>query len=76
MIRHLSTMDLGSVAARGGSLEVNGAHFTAMDLRSIAGRLQPGATLKVFNCQKFNTMDLGSIAARAPGQVIFSGPNE
>lgn len=73
MIRHLSALDLGSVAGRGGSLEVNGAQFNALDLGSIAARLQPGATLKIFNCQRFSALDLGSIAARKPGQVIFSG---
>lgn len=72
MIEHLSALDLGTVASRGGSLEVNGARFSALDLGTIASRLAGGATLKVHNSARFSALDLGSIASRKPGQVIFA----
>jgi hypothetical protein len=71
MIQHLSALDLGGIAARGGSLEVNGQQFSAMDLGGIAARLSNGATLKVHNSACFSALDMGGIAARKPGQVVF-----
>ncbi|SDK14290.1 MULTISPECIES: hypothetical protein [Bradyrhizobium] len=71
MIQHLSALDLGGIAARGGSLEVNGQQFSALDLGGIAARLSDGATLKVHNSACFSALDIGGIAARNPGQVIF-----
>ena len=71
MITHLTAFDLGGIAARGGSLEVNAGQFTALDLGGIAARLSDGATLKLHNSSCFNALDLGGIAARKPGQVIF-----
>ena len=73
MLKHLNVLELGGIAGRGGSLEVNGAQFNASELGGIAARLKHGATLKVYNCQKFNSLELGGIAARAPGQVTFTG---
>jgi hypothetical protein len=72
MIKHLSALDLGAVAARGGSLEVNGPTFSALDLGGIAARLANGATLKINNSACFSALDMGGIAARKPGQVIFA----
>lgn len=71
MIEHLSAMELGGVAARGGSLEVNGQRFSAVDLGGIVARLQPGAFIKIHNSKCFSAMDMGGIAARKPGQVVF-----
>lgn len=72
MIKHLNALDLGGIAARGGSLEVNGPSFTAFDLGGIAARLSDGATLKIHNSACFTALDMGGIAARKPGQVIFA----
>jgi hypothetical protein len=71
MIRHLTAIELGGIAARGGSLEVNASQFTAVDLGGIAARLSDGATLKLHNSACFNALDLEGIAARKPGQIIF-----
>lgn len=72
MIEHLTATDLANIAARGGSLEVNGQRFTALDLGTIAARLQPSAHLKICNCAAFTAYEIETIAARKPGQVIFS----
>jgi hypothetical protein len=72
LIKHLSALDLGGIAARGGSLEVDGAQFSPLDLGGIAGRLASGATLKIHNSSRFSALDMGGIAARMPGQVIFA----
>jgi hypothetical protein len=71
LIQHLSAVDLGGIAARGGSLEVSGGQFSPADLGSIAARLSDGATLKIHNSARFSALEMGSIAARMPGQVIF-----
>ena len=71
MITHLTEFELGGIAARGGSLEVNAGQFTAHELAGIAARLSDGATLKLHNSSCFTAFDLGGIAARKPGQVIF-----
>ena len=72
MISGLSALDLGGIAARGGSLEVDGTKFSALDLGGIAARLLPGATLKIHNSDRaLSALDMGGIAARKPGQVIF-----
>jgi hypothetical protein len=65
-------MDLGGIAARGGSLEIDGAAFSALDLGGIAARLAHGATLKICNSPHLSALDMGGIAARKPGQVIFA----
>lgn len=72
MIKHLSALELGGLAARGASLEVDGSQFATPDLQSIAARLIAGATLKVHNSKSKSATDLGSIAARKPGQVILA----
>ena len=71
MIRHLSALELGGIASRGGSLEIDGAQFTALDLGGIAGRLSNGATLKIHNSHHLSAHDMGGIAGRKRGQVIF-----
>jgi hypothetical protein len=72
MIQHLSTVELGGIAARGGSLEINAAAFSALDLGGIAARLAHGATLKIHNSAAFSALEMGGISARMPGQVIFA----
>jgi hypothetical protein len=73
VINHLSALELGGVAARGGSLEVDAASFSALDLGGIAARLTDGATLKICNSSAhLSAVDMGGIAARKPGQVIFA----
>lgn len=72
MLAHLSAAELGGVAARGASLEVDGRRFNAGELGGIAARLIPGAYLRVCHSEKFSAADLGGIAARRPGQVIFT----
>lgn len=72
MIEHLSALELGSVAARGASLEVNGQRYSALDLGSVAARLHAGAHLKIMHSERFSALEIGSIAARKPGQVIFA----
>jgi hypothetical protein len=72
MIEHLSALELGGIAARGGCLEVNGAQFSALDLGGIAARLAHGATLKIFNSNSKSSLEIGAIAARKPGQVTFT----
>jgi len=71
MLTHLNALDLGAVAARGASLEVDGARFSAVDLGAVAARLTDGAFLRIGNAQRFSALELGSIAARKPGQVVF-----
>jgi len=72
MIEHLSHVQLVNIATRGGSLEVNGARFSAAELIDIAVRLQPGASLKIYNCNSKSEKDLINIASRKnQGQVIF-----
>jgi hypothetical protein len=72
MIGHLSALDLGVVAARGGSLEVDGSRFSALDLGGIAARLTPGTFLKICNSAHLSALDMGGIAGGKPGQVIFA----
>lgn len=72
MIEHLNALELGGIAARGGSLVINGARFNALELGQIASRLSNGATLQIMNSARFSALELGGIAARKPGQVIFS----
>jgi hypothetical protein len=72
VINHLSARELGGIAARGGSLEVNGAPFSAIDLGGIAARLTDGITLKIGNSAHLSAVEMGGIAARRPGQVIFA----
>jgi hypothetical protein len=71
LIQHLSADEFGGIAARGGSLEVNGVQFSAADLGGIAARLSHGATLKIHNSARWNADEMGGIAARKSGQVFF-----
>lgn len=72
MIERKTALELGGIAARGGSLEVNGAGYSALELGGVAARLSDGATLKVMNSDRFTALELGGIAARKPGQVTFA----
>lgn len=72
MIQGKTALELGGIAARGASLEVNGAAYTALELGGVAARLTNGSTLKVMNSNGFSALELGGIAARKPGQVIFA----
>ncbi len=72
MINHLTALDLQGIASRGGSLEVDGAVYTAMDLQGIAIRLTPGAHLKIHNSKTKTALDLQGIASSKPGQVVFA----
>jgi hypothetical protein len=46
MIEHLSALELGGIASRGASLEVNGAQFSAEELGGIAKMLTDNALSK------------------------------
>lgn len=71
MISHLNSLELGAIAARGGSLEVDGSCYNSLELGSIAARLAGGATLRIHNSSSLNSLEMGAVAARKPGQVIF-----
>ncbi len=71
MIMNKTVSDLGSIARSGGSLEVDGMRYTAMELGGVARSLREGAYLRICNSDKFSASDLGGIARSAPGQVIF-----
>ncbi|MCJ2033169.1 hypothetical protein [Methylobacterium sp. J-068] len=71
MMTNKTALDLGNIAARGGSLEVDGSRYTPLDLGNIAARLSAGATLKIHNSDRLTALDAGNIAARNPGKVIF-----
>ncbi|WP_282052850.1 hypothetical protein [Phaeobacter inhibens] len=71
MINHISVLELGAIAARGGSLEIDASQYSALELGGIAAQLSDGATLKINNCSKFSALELGGIVARKPGQVIL-----
>ena len=72
MIEHLSALELGGIASKGASLEVNGAQFSAEELGGIAARLTDNATIKIFCSSTKTALELGAIAASKPGQVIFA----
>ena len=71
LLEHLTAEELGRIALRGGSLEINGAQFTSEELGVIALRLSAGATMRIHNCQRFTADELGTIALRGSGKVIF-----
>lgn len=72
MINHLSALELMNVAAKGGSVEVDGGRYSALDLMSIASKLAGGAYLKVHNSGSKTSLEMMSIAAKRPGSVIFA----
>lgn len=74
MIQRKTSLDLQSIAGRGGSLEIDGSKFSALDLQSIAGRLKAGASLKIVNSDSKSALDCQSIAGRAGdgATVIFA----
>jgi hypothetical protein len=74
MIGNKSALDLQEIAAQGGSFEVDGNQYSLAELESIAGRLKPGASLKIFNSDTFGEMECQLIAARSGegATVIFS----
>lgn len=71
MLKHLTAEELGRIALRGGSVEIDGSQFTVEELGTIALRLSDGATMRVHNCQQFTADELGAIALRSPGNVTF-----
>lgn len=72
MIEGRTILELGSLAIAGAGLEVNGAQFTALELASLAMKLQPGATLRIVNSNRLSQLECNSIALAKPGQVSFS----
>jgi hypothetical protein len=72
MIKGKTALELSAIAHAGGSLEVNGAQYTALELTGVAHALQKSATLKVHNSDSKTALELTSISHAAPGRVIFA----
>ena len=72
MITRKTVLDLRTIAAAGGSLEVDGTRYTALDLRTIAAAgKNHGAKLIVHEADRFTALDLRTVAAASPGNVTF-----
>jgi hypothetical protein len=74
MLEDKSADDLRAIAASGGGLEINGAHYSTDDLRTIAAAAALGnaPTLVIHNSKTKATADLQAIAANGGGKVIFA----
>lgn len=74
MIGNKTSQELQQIAARGGSFEVDGTKFPAVELENIARRLKAGASLKIFNSDTIGEMECQIIASQACDEatVIFA----
>ncbi|KQT96986.1 hypothetical protein ASG68_08495 [Rhizobium sp. Leaf453] len=71
MITNKTAMEVQNIVRAGGSVEVDGGRFTAMELQNIARSLLPGAFLKVHNSDRYTAMELQNTARAKPGQVVL-----
>lgn len=72
MISKKSSLELQGIAGRGGGLEIDACQYSSLELQGVAGKLQPGATMRLFNSDSKSSLELQGIAGRKPGQVIFA----
>jgi hypothetical protein len=67
-----TALELSSIAASGGCLEIEVGRHTSLELSSIAASCQRGGgTLRLLNANRLTSLECSSIANAAPGRVTF-----